>query len=74
METFSFSRPSWPEHALNGGTAVTRTSEPDTTQISESVQAFGDPSIFMKGTELHTTRKPFNLSDFWQFHRERNPA
>lgn len=60
--------PGWPEHWSNGGTGVTKTSEPDTTAIAASVTAFNDPQIFMRGSELHATRRPCDLSDFWAFH------
>lgn len=58
-------------HALRGGTFVTNTSGRDTQQITDSVAAFGDEEIFMRGIELHTTKRPFNLSDFWAYHRMR---
>lgn len=62
----------WPEnHALNGGTFVMNTSGKHTEEIAESVEAFNDPQIFMIGNQLHTTRVPFNLSDFWAAHRKR---
>lgn len=65
---------SWPEHWTNGGTAITRLlSEPTATQVRESVVAFNDPQIFLNEAkdEMHSTRKPLNLSDFWHFHYTR---
>ncbi len=59
----------WSDHWTNGGTGITKTSEPHTTEITDSVTAFGDPEIYMKGTELHSSRR--DLSDFWEFHRAR---
>lgn len=59
------------EYTSHGGTFVTNTSGKDTEEITASVEAFGDPEIFMKGKEMHTTRKPFDLSDFWEAHRKR---
>lgn len=59
----------WPEHWTNGGTAI---SKGCAGAVADSVAAFGDPAIFMRGEELHSTRKPMNLSDFWEFHLTRN--
>lgn len=60
-----------PDHALCGGTFVTNTSGKDTEEITATVEAFGDPEIFMRGNVLHSTRNPFDLSDFWDAHRLR---
>jgi len=35
------------------------------------VKQFNDPAIYVDGDELHSTRKPTDLSDFWAFHKER---
>lgn len=59
----------WRDHWTNGGTGVTKTSGEDTNEIAESVAIFGDPQIYMKGSELHAER--FDLSDFWEFHQTR---
>lgn len=57
------------DHIINGGTFVTFT---DDAAIIESVAAFNDPSVFMRGHELHCTRNhPVDLGDFWKFHRQR---
>ena len=60
-----------PDHASLGGTFVTNTSGKGTEEITASVEAFGDPEIFMRGVALHSTRKPFDLSDFWAAHKLR---
>ena len=62
---------SWPDHWTNGGTGITNTSGSHTAEIAESVAAFGDPDIYMKGTELHAAIGYGDLSDFWAFHRNR---
>lgn len=67
----SFQTVQWPDHISNGGTAVTKTSGADTAEITETVATFRDPKFYMKGTELHTSRKPADLSDFWAAHRAR---
>jgi hypothetical protein len=61
----------WAEHWTNGGTGITKTSGLDTEEITASVAAFGDPSIFMLGSELHSNQEAVDLSKFWQFHRNR---
>lgn len=64
-------RCSWADHWTNGGTGITGTRGSHTQEITESVAAFGDPQIYMKGTELHSSREVCDLSDFWEFHRRR---
>lgn len=64
----------WSEHWSNGGTGVTGTSGDETERMTSCVEAFGDPEIFMKGTELHCSRKfegMLNLEDFWRFYESR---
>ena len=68
---YSLPESQWREHWTNGGTGVTKTSGETTSKISKSVELFGDPEIYMVGSELHSSRKRFDLSDFWEFHRER---
>ena len=60
----------WADHWTNGGTGITKTSD-TTDEITESVRQFGDPQIYMKGTELHCSRENCDISDFWKFHKER---
>lgn len=68
----------WPRHWTNGGTGITRrsafTSAATYAAIAESVRLFGDKQIWMEDgiNELHTSRRPFNLSDFWAFHGSRS--
>ena len=72
MRIFDYIMSALPErHALNGGTFVTITSGNDREEIAASVAEFGDTEIFMRGIELHCTRRPFNLSDFWAYHKMR---
>jgi len=66
----------WSDHWTNGGTGIAKLSGDSLSQISESIEAFGDKSIFIKsdggaGYEMHFTRDKIDLSDFWEFHRER---
>lgn len=72
--SFGF-RCEWSDHWSNGGTGVTKTSSKrEALELAKSVKDFGDPSVFMKGTELHCTRdtsRGLNLSDFWKFHDTR---
>ena len=58
----------WQEHWSNGGTGITKTNGPETAQITACVVAFGDPEIFMKGSELHSTKR--NLNYFWEEYRK----
>lgn len=61
----------WQDHWTNGGTGVTKTSGHLTAAIAESVEAFRDSQIYMKGTELHMSRERLDLSDFWRLHESR---
>lgn len=61
----------WPDHFTNGGTGVAKLSGAHVEEIAASIEAFGDPMIYLKGEELHTSRKPADLSDFWAAHRAR---
>ncbi len=61
----------WPDHFTNGGTGVTKLSGTDVEEIAASIEAFGDPRIYLNGKELHTSRNPADLSDFWAAHRVR---
>jgi hypothetical protein len=72
MNFITSARPiQWPDHWSNGGTGITKTTEPRTTEITAAVKAFGDPAIFMKGSELHANKH--DLSEFWEFERQFNP-
>jgi hypothetical protein len=69
-------RCTWPDHWTNGGTGITKLgNHPVADDVRESVGLFNDPDIFLNktGDEMHSTRKIKNgdLSDFWQFHRNR---
>lgn len=59
----------WPEHFTHGGTGVTRCIVTDANEMRRIVAAFGDPKIFMLGNDLHSTRSPMDLPDFWEFYR-----
>ncbi len=74
IDLFEGQRIQWPEHRINGGTGVSKMSGQDASEVAKSVKAFGDPEIFMRGNELHATRKRVDLSDFWEFHRKRTPG
>ncbi len=82
MEELAWALPSldrrvdWNAHCTNGETRVTRSCDNDSAghyaKIADSVEAFGDKSIWMTEDklELHSSRT--DLSDFWQFHRLRH--
>jgi hypothetical protein len=72
FKTMDFVRSVREDHALNGGTFVQKCFHPkDASELSDSVTQFNETSIWMKESELHTSRKPFDLSDFWKFHNAR---
>jgi hypothetical protein len=60
--------PGWPEHWTNGGTGITKTSEPATSRYRQVIRDYGDPRIWMSGDEMHATM--YDLSDFWEFERK----
>ncbi len=62
----------WPEHWTNGGTGVTKSSPPETEKMAATVALLNDPAVFMIGSELHSTRQPLDLSDFWKLYREQH--
>jgi hypothetical protein len=68
----------WSEHHSNGGTGVVKIlSLERLPEYQDTVTAFNDLTIFMRGTEVHTSREVdpmtgnVDLSDFWNFHRAR---
>ena len=71
IRDFGPTKSDWLEHWTNGGTGVTKLSPERAPLIADSVQAFGNLAIFIKGDELHSTIR--DLSDFWDFHRKRHP-
>lgn len=71
-----------PNHISNGGTFVTRwskgfksgdyDSDMACAKTKACVEAYGNPAIFFKDNELHTS-DPSKLQAFWNFCKQRRP-
>lgn len=59
------SRVLWPEHWTNGGTGYTKFDSGKLPLFERAIRELNDPTVFLAGLELHSTRSRHDLSDFW---------